>query len=217
MTVLESSASTHNYRTVSVNFSLGTDSDTSTHFQQILPSPNRRVKAHLESLLKPQQTTAIQICTWEVAWRNPGQRDKLQWKFSLPDPQQECLLQHKGDFRRDGRASCMSLDWDTIKRLWPKTGLLNSIAIIGKFTHLPSLPPHTWLQMWGPIPRPASLHHLSHSPGPQPPGKPLMISPCTAVRWPASILGHTGKSYTWLGKFRGFNPAKPGVVLKVNQ
>lgn len=50
--MLKGSASTSNYRTVSVNFSIGTDSDISTGFQQILSSPNHRVKAHLESFTK---------------------------------------------------------------------------------------------------------------------------------------------------------------------
>lgn len=55
----------------------------------------------------------------------------------------------------------MSLDQDAIKQLAPKVGLLIGIAVIGKFAHPPSLPPHTQLQMGGPIPRLASLHRLS--------------------------------------------------------
>lgn len=176
-----SSASTHNYRTVSVNFSLGTDSDISTGFQEILPSLNRRVKAHLESLLKPQQLTAIQIHTWEVAWSNPGQTDKLSWKFSLPDPQQGCLVQREGDFRRHERASGMSLDWDIIKWLAPKTGLLIGIAIIGKFAHPPSsrpIPDHRCG-----VPSPGwllctiSATRLARSETTGFPGKPLIIFP----------------------------------------
>jgi len=78
--------------------------------------------------------------------------------------------------------------------------LLIGIAIIGKFAHPPSL----LTTDTAPIPRLASLHRLSYSPGPQPPGKPLVIFPTHRWALTAAVLGHTGESYIWLGKFRGF-------------
>lgn len=83
-----------------MNFSIGTDSDVSTGSQQILPSPNCRIKAHVKSCTKAPAADSDSDTHLESSIESPRTNTQSQRKFSLLEPRQESPPQHGREFQR---------------------------------------------------------------------------------------------------------------------